>query len=64
MFYNECINDERGDKIMDYFDYMSMDDFDNEYPFEEQLYYEEVVLGQKKTPVERIQSTDITKIVA
>lgn len=49
---------------MDYFDYMSMDDFDNEYPFEEQLYYEEVVLGQKKTPVDRIQSTDITKIVA
>lgn len=49
---------------MDYFDYMAMDDFDNEYPFEEQLYYEEFIIGQRKLPAGESNPTSNTKMIA
>lgn len=49
---------------MDFLDYISINDFDNEYPFEEQLYYEEVIMGQRKTPAGESKPTSLTKNVA
>lgn len=49
---------------MDFIDYIEIKEAESEYPYEDQMYYEEVILAQKESPAGEDEPTGLTKRIA